>query len=79
VKKLANGGVDMMTISIIGKNYQTEEVAVGYFNAADRAKAFGKLGGFWGGLFGISAGAHYAPVSVPSRMLSLPSPAIDLG
>ncbi len=47
VKTLARTGIEMKDISIIGKNYHTEETPVGYFNAGDRAKVFGKLGAFW--------------------------------
>lgn len=57
VRKLAKAGFDMKTISIIGKNYHSEEQVIGYFNAGDRAKFFGKLGVFWGGLAGILFGS----------------------
>lgn len=53
VKNLANAGFDMKTISILGRDYQTKEYVVGYRNAGDRAKFFGKLGAFWGDLSGI--------------------------
>jgi len=52
VKDLAKAGFDMKTISILGRDYHTEEHVVGYLNAGDRAKFFGKLGAFWGGLAG---------------------------
>ena len=57
VRSLAKAGFDMKTISIVGKDYHTEEHAVGYLNAGDRAKFFGKLGAFWGGLAGILFGS----------------------
>jgi hypothetical protein len=71
MKKLAKAGIDMKTISIIGKNYQTEETPVGYFNAADRAKVFGKLGGFWGGLFGILFGSLFLFIPVFGHIVVL--------
>ena len=43
VRELAKAGFDMKTISIVGKDYHSEEHVVGYFNAGDRAKFFGKL------------------------------------
>lgn len=52
VKTLQNAGFDMKKISIIGKDYQTEEHVVGFLNAGDRARIFGKLGAFWGSLMG---------------------------
>ena len=57
VKTLQRGGFDMKKISIVGKDYETDEHVVGFLNAGDRAKIFGKLGAFWGGLFGILFGA----------------------
>lgn len=46
VKALQRAGFDMKKISIIGKDYETEEHVVGFLNAGDRAKIFGKLGAF---------------------------------
>ena len=57
VRRLAKAGLDMKSISIIGKDYHTEEHAVGYLNAGSRAKFFGKLGAFWGGLAGMLFGS----------------------
>lgn len=53
VRKLANNGVDMKSISIVGKNYHSEDNPVGYYNAGDRARILGRYGVFWGGLVGI--------------------------
>ena len=38
----------MKKLSIVGKDYHTEENVVGYYNAGDRMKYWGKLGAFWG-------------------------------
>jgi hypothetical protein len=57
VKALQRAGFDMKRISIIGKDYQTEEHVVGFLNAGDRAKIFGKYGAFWGGLMGLLFGS----------------------
>jgi len=46
VKALQRAGFDMKKISIIGRDYHTEEHVVGFLNAGDRAKIFGKLGAF---------------------------------
>ncbi len=53
IKALQKSGFDMKKLSIVGKDYQTEEHAVGYYNVGDRAKFWGKTGAFWGGLVGI--------------------------
>ena len=52
IKELQRSGFDMKKLSIVGKDYHTEEQVVGYYNAGDRMKFWGKLGGFWGLLFG---------------------------
>jgi uncharacterized membrane protein len=57
VHQLAKAGFELKTISILGKEYQTEEHVVGYLNVGDRARVFGKLGAFWGGLAGMLFGS----------------------
>lgn len=59
VKKLEKAGFDMKKLSIVGKDYHSEEHVVGYYNVGDRMKAWGKLGAFWGGLWGILFGAAF--------------------
>jgi heat induced stress protein YflT len=58
VKTLAQAGFNMRKLSIVGKDYHTEEHVVGYYNTGDRMKAWGKdrglLGGLWGLLFGAA-------------------------
>ena len=57
VKELQRSGVDMKKLSIVGKDYHTEEQVVGYYNTGDRMKYWGKLGAFWGGIWGMLFGA----------------------
>ena len=71
VHKLASTGFDMKTISILGKDYHTEEHVVGYFNAGDRARFFGKLGAFWGGLAGMLFGSALLFVPVVGHIVVL--------
>ena len=71
VHKLAKVGFDMKTISILGKDYHTEENVVGYFNAGDRARFFGKLGAFWGGLAGVLFGSALMFVPVVGHIVVL--------
>lgn len=47
----------MKKLSILGKDYHAEENVVGYYNAGDRIKFWGKLGAFWGGLWGLLFGS----------------------
>src|ERR1700688_585005 len=59
VKQLERGGIDMHTLSIVGKGTHTDEQAVGYYNTGDRMKHWGKTGAFWGGLWGMLFGSAF--------------------
>lgn len=59
VKELQKSGFNMKQLSIVGRDYHTEEHVVGYYNAGDRMKYWGKLGAFWGGLWGMLFGAAF--------------------
>jgi hypothetical protein len=49
----------MKKLSVVGKDYHTDEQVVGYYNAGDRMKSWGKQGAFWGGLWGLLFGAAF--------------------
>jgi hypothetical protein len=53
VKELQRSGFDMKKMSIVGKDYHTDEHVVGYYNTGDRMKYWGKMGAFWGAFFAI--------------------------
>ena len=59
VKELQRGGFDMKKLSVVGKDYHTDEQVVGYYNAGDRMKYWGKMGAFWGGFWGLLFGAAF--------------------
>jgi uncharacterized membrane protein len=59
VKELQRSGFDMRKMSIVGKDYHTEEHVVGYYNTGDRMKYWGKLGAFWGGIWGLFLGSAF--------------------
>jgi len=59
VKELQEGGIDMKTLSIAGKDTHTEEQVVGYYNADDRMKRWGGIGAFWGGFWGLLLGSAF--------------------
>jgi len=59
VKELQQAGYDMKKLSIIGKDYHEEDKVVGYYNTGDSMKKWGKLGAFWGGLWGFVFGAGF--------------------
>src|SRR5271165_5792556 len=59
LKELQRSGFDMKKLSIVGKDFHTEEHVVGYYNAGDRMKRWGKTGAFWGGFWGLLFGSAF--------------------
>ena len=59
VKELQRSGVDMRTLSIVGKDNHTDEHVVGYYNSGDRMKYWGTTGAFWGGFWGLLFGSAF--------------------
>jgi hypothetical protein len=59
VKELQKSGFDMKKLSIVGRDYHTDEQVVGYYNTGDRMKHWGKLGAFWGGIWGLLFGSAF--------------------
>ena len=59
VAKLSASSFDIKKISIVGKDYHTEEKVVGYYSTGDRMKSWGGLGAFWGGIWGLLFGAGF--------------------
>ena len=59
VTELQRGGFDVKKLSVIGKDYHSEEQVVGYYNTGDRMKYWGKMGALWGGLWGLLFGAAF--------------------
>jgi len=59
VNELQRASFDVKRLSVVGKDYHTDEQVVGYYNAGDRMKHWGKLGAVWGGLWGLLFGAAF--------------------
>lgn len=57
IKELQHAGVDLKSLSIAAKDTHTDEHVVGYYNAGDRMKYWGKVGAFWGGFWGLLFGS----------------------
>ena len=76
VKEFQKAGFDMKKLSIIGRDYHTEEHVVGYYNTGDRMKAWGKIGAFWGSIWGLLFGAAFfvipglGPIAVAGPLVS---------
>jgi uncharacterized membrane protein len=59
IRALQKDGFDMKQLSIVGKDYHTEEHVVGYYTTGDRMQYWGKLGAFWGGFWGLLFGSAF--------------------
>ena len=57
IVNLSNSGYNMKNLSIIGQNYHTEEHPVGFVNTGERMWSWGKLGAFWGSIWGLMFGS----------------------
>jgi Heat induced stress protein YflT domain len=71
VKELTATGFDMKKLSIVGKGYETDEKVVGFYNAGDRIKFWGKRGAFWGGLWGMFFGGLFLTIPVVGHVVVL--------
>jgi len=59
VKELQHSGFDMKKLSIVGRDYHTDEHVVGYYNIGDRMKYWGKIGAFWGWIWACFFGSAF--------------------
>lgn len=59
ISELQKAGYDMKKLSIIGKDYHTDENVIGYYNMGDRMMKWGSQGAFWGGLWGLLFGSAF--------------------
>ena len=71
VKKLAEAGIDMKHLSIVGKGYHTDEKVIGFYNTGDRVKFWGKNGAFWGGLWGWLFGGVFLSIPILGHVVVL--------
>jgi hypothetical protein len=59
INLLKKGNFNIKKLAIVGKGYHTEEQVVGYYTTGDRMKHWGKMGAFWGGLWGMLVGSAF--------------------
>jgi hypothetical protein len=76
VRELQKSGYDMKKLSVVGKDYHSEENVIGYYNTGNRMATWGKLGLFWGWLWGLLFGSAFllipgiGPVMVGGPLVS---------
>jgi hypothetical protein len=84
VKELQKSGYDMKKLSVVGKDYHSEENVVGYYNTGDRMATWGKFGLFWGWIWGVLFGSAFflipgiGPVMVGGPLVSWIIGALEL-
>jgi hypothetical protein len=71
VKKLAEAGIDIKLLSVVGKGFHTDEHVVGFYNAGDRIKFWGERGAFWGGLWGWLFGGIFMFIPVVGHVVMI--------
>jgi fermentation-respiration switch protein FrsA (DUF1100 family) len=59
VRELQEAGFDMKALSIVGKEYHTDENVTGYYTNGDRMAYWGKSGAFCGGIWGLLFGSAF--------------------
>jgi hypothetical protein len=64
VRKLAEAGVDLTHVSIVGKGYHSDEHVTGFYNTGDRVEFWGSRGAAWGGLWGLLFGGAFLTLPV---------------
>jgi hypothetical protein len=53
IKCLSSCGFDITKLSLVGKGYHSEEHPLGFYTALDKMRAWGGVGAFWGGIWGL--------------------------
>ena len=59
IRELQKNAFDMKKLSIVGKDYHTNEHVVGYYNAGDRMLYWGTAGALWGGFWSLLFGSAF--------------------
>ena len=71
VRQLADAGIDIKQLSVVGKGYHTDEKVIGFYNMGDRVKFWGRRGAFWGGLWGWLFGGVFLAVPIVGHVVVL--------
>ena len=69
VKRLQHRGFAMQQLSIVGRDYHSEETVVGYYNVGDRMQKWGGNGAFWGGIWGLLMGSAFVLIPAVGPLL----------
>jgi hypothetical protein len=59
IKAIKDSGFDIRKLSLVARDFHTDEHVVGYYHTGDRMKAWGTIGAFWDWLWGIFLGSAF--------------------
>jgi uncharacterized membrane protein len=59
VSRLQKNGFDLSKCSIVGKENTSEERVCAYYTSGAKIASWGKMGAFWGGIWGLLQGAGF--------------------
>jgi hypothetical protein len=71
VKSLADAGIDMKNLSLVGKGYHSDEKVMGFYSSGDRIRFWGSRGAFWGGFWGLFFGGVFMTIPVVGHVIVL--------
>ncbi len=53
IRALHRSGIDITTLSILGKGYHSQEQSLGFYNVGEKMRTWGGMGAFWGAFWGL--------------------------
>jgi len=59
IKELQQSNFDMKKLSIVGRSHHIDERVLGCYNTGDHMKTWGKIGAFWGEIWGSHSGPAF--------------------
>ena len=71
LKALQHAGLDMRLVSVVAKDFYTEEQAVGLYTSGDQIKFWGVRGHFWGSLWGMLSGGAFLFIPTIGRLVAM--------
>jgi len=83
VKRLAAAGFKMKSLSVVGRAYQSDETAVGFYSTGEKGKFWGARGPFWGELWKQFLGGtflttpHLGPVVILGHLAPIAIGAVE--
>ena len=71
VKELQSLAFNMKNLSIVARDFQTDQHVVGYYNTGNRMRSWGATGAFWGGIWSLFFGGVFLTIPVIGPVMVL--------